>query len=187
MDAAYSFDGFEVCEIDIPPLNPFQALMKGKSDGIRASQREGHDANIAIAAKPASRKLVQWMRARYGILSTCRMPDHTDRWVMPAFNYVSDENWDLVVSTGGPYAVHNVAYRLKEKRMTSHWIADWRDLWVDNHIYPGLWPLTIVENICERRWMDRADFITTVSDPLAAVLKNKYGEGVCDLQRIRHR
>jgi glycosyltransferase involved in cell wall biosynthesis len=106
------------------------------------------------------------------------MPDQLDLWCKVAFNAVKNQHWDLVVSTAGPYGVHCPAYRLKKSGIATHWIADWRDLWVDNHIYRGLPGFRFVERLMEKRWSQEADAITTVSKPLAEILRRKYGNKV---------
>lgn len=98
------------------------------------------------------------------------MPDLIDGWVRPA-SRAAPGPWDLVVSTAGPYACHLVAERLEKRR----WIADYRDLWVDSELFPGLWPFTWIERAVERRLMKKADRITTVSQPLADKLASRYG------------
>lgn len=118
------------------------------------------------------------IKNKYGIFASCRMPDHLDIWWRFAFNKVKREKWDLVVSTAGPYSVHSPAFKLKKDGKAKIWIADWRDLWVDNHIYPGLPGVRFLERWLESRWCQFADVITTVSKPLAKSLCRKYGEKV---------
>jgi glycosyltransferase involved in cell wall biosynthesis len=51
---------------------------------------------------------------------------------------------------------------------------DFRDLWVGNHVYPGIWPFTLIERLVERFYVNRADMIVTVSDALANELRARY-------------
>jgi glycosyltransferase involved in cell wall biosynthesis len=83
-----------------------------------------------------------------------------------------------VVSTAGPYGVHAPAYALRRSGKAKKWIADWRDLWVDNHIYPGLPGFRLIERALERRWSKQADIITTVSPVFAKTLSEKYGDKI---------
>ena len=115
---------------------------------------------------------------QYGIFMACRMPDWMDIWGGIAFNCVKNRNWDLVVSTAWPYGVHRPAYRLKKTGKAAYWISDWRDLWTDNHMFPGLPGFRSIERFLERRWSQAADAITTVSEPLAETLRQKYGNEV---------
>lgn len=120
--------------------------------------------------------LFHWIRHRTGVLNACRLPDLTHAWVRPALKAVDQQApWDLVVSSCGPYPVHLVAHGLKERGQAKRWIADFRDLWSDSLIYPGIFPLTLYEKSLEKRLMANADVLTTVSDPLRKTLADKYG------------
>jgi len=104
------------------------------------------------------------------------MPDITDLWVRPALAQIIPQgHWDLVVSTSGPYTVHKIAHQLKRRGLASRWIADFRDLWSDNQIFPGLFPFTLLERYQERQLMRAADIITTVTPGLHQTLGNKHG------------
>lgn len=169
-------DGFKLLEVPIPGLGFLRKLIGGGAvtSSLGPVGREG--------AKPGVRKrLRQWIagwQRRYGIAYGCRMPDPMDLWSSAAFRAVKFQEWDLVVSTAGPYCVHAPAYALRSKGLAKRWVADWRDLWVDNHIYPGLPGVRAIERWLERRWCTRADAITTVSQPLADLLHDKYGDKV---------
>jgi two-component sensor histidine kinase len=78
----------------------------------------------------------------------------------------------VVISTGGPYSVHRVGLALKKKRPDIKWIVDWRDLWTKNHMYSGLRIFHRYERYLENRFHQYADLITTVSDPLANILRS---------------
>lgn len=113
---------------------------------------------------------------RKGVLVGSRMPDLTDGWIRPAVRWAEDSGpWDLALSTYGPYTTHYIGMRIKKTKTARFWVADYRDLWTDNDIFPGLFPFTLFERFLERYSMKRADMITTVSAPLANVLSDKYG------------
>ncbi|MEC7838953.1 MAG: glycosyltransferase family 4 protein [Chlamydiota bacterium] len=123
------------------------------------------------------RKLFEWTRNRYGIYNSCRMPDLTDKWIKPAIAATNKyDDWDIVISTAGPYTVHFVAHALKKNGKAKFWIADYRDPWSDSFVYPGVFPLNILEKMIERYLMKSADMITTVSDPLKEAYQKKYGQ-----------
>jgi hypothetical protein len=54
------------------------------------------------------------------------------------------------------------------------WVADYRDPWVEQHIYPGIWPFSLIEPRLEQLTVGRSDLITTVSQPLSDVLAEKF-------------
>jgi glycosyltransferase involved in cell wall biosynthesis len=117
------------------------------------------------------------LRAKTGVLSSCRMPDLTHFWVCKALKQIKENApWDLVVSTAGPYPVHILASKLKEGGKAVIWIADYRDRWSDSCIYPGLKPFSLIEKAYEKRLLKKADLITTVSEPFRQHYAIKYGE-----------
>ena len=177
-NTVYPFDGFEVREVELPLFNRLRGTLgKGNTAKVAAS------TNVVKATLFSSllgkvNRLIQYLQKKFGVLNYCRMPDLTDLWVPPAFRAVKNEQWDLVVSTAWPYPVHQIAYRLRKNGLAEKWIADWRDIWIGNHLYGGLFPFTFIEKFYERLWMNKADFITTVSEPLARILRDRYGEKV---------
>lgn len=152
-------EGFELIEVEPPLLYRWaNRLYRGKSRG-------GSSLRPLFA-----------LRSRLGICNSCRMPDLIDPWVGRAVDRLEgEEPWDLVVSTAGPYACHWVAERLKKRGQAAFWVADYRDLWVDSELFPGLFPFTWIERRLERRLMGVADRIVTVSAPLAEKLTRRYG------------
>lgn len=178
-DSPMSFQGFEVLEVPIPCLKIWSRLGKRRVDtGAAAAcappaESAGHSTfRDWIAERVGS------LQRKYGVVYGVRMPDPLDLWAGAAFKRVRQENWDLVISTAGPYSVHAPAYKLHKLGLAKKWIADWRDLWVDNHMFPGLAGFRLIERYLEKRWCAEADAITTVSQPLANVMAEKYGSKV---------
>ena len=177
-NTVYPFTGFKVREVEIPFFNRLRGTLgKGNTAKVAASKNVVK-ASFLSSLLGRANKLIQFLQNRFGVLSYCRMPDLTDLWVNPAFRAVANEQWDLVVSTAWPYPVHQIAYRLRKNGLAKKWVADWRDIWIGNHLYAGLFPFTLIEKFYERHWMKKADFITTVSEPLADILRNRYGDKV---------
>lgn len=148
--------------------------------------RRLHKEHIQLRGSSAScdrptpiRRIVRWLddyRLRVGIFATCRMPDLSDLWIRPATQWCRKAGqWDLAVSSAGPYSTHLIAADLRRQGLTRFWIADYRDLWVNSPTCTGLFPFTLAEKRLERRAMKHADLITTVSAPLAHILSENYG------------
>ncbi len=125
------------------------------------------------SASPAGEKgAPDRLRDRTGILGAVRMPAVTGRWVRPALHWaLRTPPWDVVVSSAGPYTAHLVALGLKRRGRAARWVADFRDLWVDNHLYRGLFPFTVRERSLQRACLSAADRVWTVSDELAGTLR----------------
>jgi glycosyltransferase involved in cell wall biosynthesis len=107
-----------------------------------------------------------------GCFYTCRFPDFNDLWAKRAFKKIETLHFDIAISTGGPYSVHRVGLALKKKRPDMKWIVDWRDLWTKNHLFHGLKMFHWYEKHLENEFHQYADLITTVSDPLADILRS---------------
>jgi glycosyltransferase involved in cell wall biosynthesis len=184
------FTGFEVHEVDYPPFyyrckeffqKVFPPVPKSgehgsvmlPTNGTASGKKGGKYAFL----KEAGRKVNDY-RIKKGLLMSIRMPDNLDFWISQALAWAqSQPPWDLVVSTHGPYATHIIGYRLKMKGQARRWVADFRDLWTDNHIYEGVYPFIWFEKFLEYKMMKEADQISTVSGPLADALARKHGYG----------
>ncbi len=164
-----------IARLDSPFAEP------GSGRGERSQHRPGMIA-----------RLTNWLRRSRGVFTSARMPDHHDLWMLAALWRIRGRRWDVVISTHGPYACHLVGYYLRRCGRARRWISDYRDLWVDNHIYPGLFPFTSLERYLEAVFCHNADVITTVSDGLAARLASRHGRQVevihntIDLDMWRH-
>lgn len=121
-----------------------------------------------------------WLRALHKFMGQrgigswdARMPNILCMDYSDAFDKVNG-NWDLVISTFAPYSAHMIAFEIKKRGQCKKWVVDYRDLWVDSHLYKGLYPFTVFEKMLERRVNTTADLITTVSEPLADKIREKY-------------
>lgn len=158
--------GFQVVEVPLPRF--LQALKKDYQETRQAGQKTS-------LIKRGLIRIYDYLRYKRGLFHSCRMPDFADFWIGRAGKVAEELGpWDLVVSTAGPYAVHIIAEKLKKRGMAKRWIADYRDNWSDNHIYPGLFPFSWIESILEKKLMRSADAITATSAPFAAKMQSRY-------------
>lgn len=118
------------------------------------------------------RKVYDKFTRKTGVLYACRYPDWLDIWAKHAIQHIKNDNVDIIISTGWPYSVHRIGYYLKSNGLAKKWILDWRDLWTKNHLYKGLPIFYPIEKYLENKFHNTADLITTVSEPLAEVLRN---------------
>ena len=127
---------------------------------------------------PASSHLPNWMQnLGYHYRNLLNFPDGQIGWY-PYAKRAGDrliKRWrpDLIFSSASPYSSLLVASALSRKHNIP-WIAELRDLWVDNHnnIAPA-WRLYF-EKPLEHRILSSASGLVTVSDPLKEVLESKY-------------
>lgn len=136
-------------------------------DRLRASCEVSPEVHVPGRGKGFLGRL----KERTGVFSSARMPDLTDGWVEPARQWGrANGPFDVMLTSSGPYTAHLVGLKLRE--CARLWIADFRDLWTDNHSFPGLYPFTVRERMLERRVLAQADIVTTVSEPLAEQLRH---------------
>lgn len=171
----FDLSNFRLLEVPIPFIDYMRKF--DDNNYHRKTNEHGYSKSHNKLVKKIILFINKFRRTR-GIFLGARMPDHHDFWVIPAYRAVCREEWDLVISTHQPYANHIIAYSLKRKKKSKNWIADFRDLWVDDHLYYGLFPFTILESYLENKICKTADYLTTVSQPLADKLRIKYGNKV---------
>ncbi len=149
-----------------------------RADALDAEHGMDSRGTWTEALRRGAGRLIYWLRRRRGVLGSARMPDHHDPWVPVAIHRLQGRCWDVVISTHGPYACHAAAWWLRRRGRAQHWIADFRDLWSDNHIFPGLPPFSWVEPFVEKMLLRPADALTTVSEGLATRLGARHGRAV---------
>jgi glycosyltransferase involved in cell wall biosynthesis len=177
-------NGFEVVELDYRGPWVLEQLRRRSRPEPEASARAAAGVALADASGSAGIKHrllapFHYLKARTGVFSAVRQPDLTDGWIQPAIKWTKAHGpWDVVVSSGGPPSAHLAALGIKQANLARRWVADFRDLWTDNHIYAGLFPFTLAERRRERRVLAAADQVVTVSRGLAHRLQLKSGKPV---------
>jgi len=82
---------------------------------------------------------------------------------------------DVIYASALPATSLLVAKRLSSVASVK-WIAELRDLWVDNHYYEYGPIRRSIESYLEKKVLTSASMLVTVSEPLAEVLERKYGK-----------
>jgi len=83
---------------------------------------------------------------------------------------LENEEIATMISSSPPVTTHLIAKELKSKHRIP-WIADFRDLWTQNHNYPYSQLRKIIEKRLELKTLSTADALVTVSRPWAEKLK----------------
>jgi glycosyltransferase involved in cell wall biosynthesis len=114
-------------------------------------------------------------------MSSVRMPDATLGWVPFAVaegrRLLDSGDFDAVFSSAGPPSSHIVAARL-QRRSGLPWIADYRDLWSDNHWDARIGAFRSLERPLERLVLNKATLITTVAPTWAGQLRELHERDV---------
>jgi len=171
-------DGFDVAEVEHPTPWLLDSLRTAEKSAPAGGDDDGGDATGSLI------RVLRGIRTRTGVFSSIRMPDLTDAWVEPAVAWAREHGpWDVIVSSSGPYTAHLVALALTRARARGLtracargrprlWVADFRDLWTENHVGRGLFPFTVRERALQAQCFDAADMIVTVSPGLADRLRS---------------
>ena len=163
-------------EIPYKSLNKKKFHPKKGNNLSPAKKKSG----VVSAAKQWVKKTISIIRHFTGI-----DPFSPHLWVRPAVKKALEihKQWpyDLVVSSYGPPASHIIGSILR-KKLPVYWVADYRDLWYGNYFYSGKWPFSYLEYLIEHFFVKKADFITTVSDPLKDDLTSLFGKKVATIE-----
>jgi len=151
--------------VSLPYFDPLSLLFREKKAIVEKTEGEG------------SRGVLSFFKEFYRTRMHNRLPSRTDFWITTAMKWLrrkkrSGEHYDLILSSYGPPAAHLIGLYAK-RYFQSFWVADFRDLWTNNHFCKGLPFFRTIEQRLERAVFKEADLITTVSDGLAEVLKEE--------------
>lgn len=101
-------------------------------------------------------------------------PDGQKTWYKPVLSNIEksihSKKIDAVISSALPLTTHMIASAIKY-RYGIPWIADFRDLWTQNHYYKYTSIRKFFERRLELKTLKNADVMTTVSQPLVHDLK----------------
>lgn len=177
----YSFDG----PLDLPKIE-HDLLNIIEVDYIPNWAIERDENVIKKASSQGSKldyikRLVRKFRGFIGSLF-----DIHDLWIPKAIDQgikLSDKhNFDLIVSSYGPSCSHIVASRVAKYSQVK-WLADYRDLWADNHIGKAVFPFSTIEKYIEDHSVGKYAFkLITVSKPLEKILKNRFSQDVITVE-----
>jgi glycosyltransferase involved in cell wall biosynthesis len=109
------------------------------------------------------------------------IPDTERTWFKSAISKCreisKDNKFDAIISSSPFPTVHRVASHIK-KELDIPWIADFRDLWSQNHNYSFSKLRLIIDRWLEMRTLLKCNLITTVSKSLRDKLLNLHNKQV---------
>ena len=133
-------------------------------DGMTSRDPAPSRRNHGIAAKA-----IRFLRG------VAYIPDPQVGWIPFAYpegaRLIRESRPDVIIASSGPPSSLIVASMLA-KRFRIPWIADLRDLWTGNHNYPFPRWRKPFDKLLERRVLTSAAGLVTVSEPLAAQLRD---------------
>jgi len=161
-DLNFNMDAFTIIAIPIP----FVSRLSLSNPKLDSSLKDKKKSVLGILVK-----IFIAIRLKTGCFIT-HFPNFTDLWSIKAFGFVNADNYDLVLSSGGPYSVHRVGLKLKKQNSKIKWIVDWRDPWTMDPNTKGLFIFRQYERYLENKFHNNADLITTVSIPYTNAIKS---------------
>lgn len=131
-------------------------------------------------------KILEWIRLNFFI------PDTKIGWRRPAIRKAAElierEKPDLVFTSAPPYTVHRIGLALKA-RFGLPWVADFRDPWMENHVYntaPRMAWARALNRRMERDVLMAADRITCALDSQRELFLSKWGRREQDILTIHN-
>lgn len=119
--------------------------------------------------------VIYWLLTHTSFLSRIFIKCHNIMWCFHSIFslMVKKERYDVIISTYSTWHCHFLGYFLKKLKIGKRWLADYRDLWNNNsHRDYKSKIFREISLIFEKRFLNNADVITSVSEPLINDLKN---------------
>ncbi len=146
---------------------------------LSAYQRRRKSRNVVSSAKAAtSAKSQSDSPKRSGIRKWAfeffYYPDRQRNWAKPCLQACESLGaFDVVLTTSSPATSHLIGAILKHEGVAQRWVADFRDLWTQNHFRQGQFSpfRESLERRLEQRTLEEADLLVTVSEPMAERLR----------------
>jgi glycosyltransferase involved in cell wall biosynthesis len=96
-------------------------------------------------------------------------PDAQRGWIKHAIKegrrILTEIEYDVIYVSGPPFSTFKIALKLS-KEFSLPWIAEYRDLWTENHSYNYSKLRRFFENKLEKKFLSEASALVTVSNPL---------------------
>lgn len=170
-----------VIRADLGKLATLLVVRRQSAGEIKTTQPKVR-GSTNIPPAPLSQKWKQdvwrWFSAQF---TDVRFPDRAIPWVLPAVikgrTLLQRKSFQAIFSSHGPPSSHIVASILAAQ-FGIPWVADYRDLWSNNHILCRREPFQWIETQIERWILKKACALTTVSLPLAVQLEQLHHKRV---------
>lgn len=142
-------------------------------------RQSGGVQGYSKGAKGGLRKIINvqyWIKRKF----LSNYLDPRVLWWPRAANFIRKQltpsiKFDFMISTVPSYTAHSAAALVKFFCKDIRWVADYRDLWSGNPIFPGCGPVRALERFHERLILRQADLIVSINEPLISELTELHG------------
>ena len=167
-------------DIEVIQTGSSKSYDKQKAEGkpyTRISRLKNVGDAIEKDSSGRLHKIISKLYWRY--YNTINFPDLEKDWKNTALDAaekkLSEDKFDLILSSSSPIIAHIVASELK-KRFGIPWIGEYRDLWTLNHNYQLGPIMKILDRRLEKKTMRSADALITTTRSWADELKGLFPE-----------
>ena len=179
---AYTQDGSLVAEvpegIEVVRLPHTPALTRLMALAPRRKRARPVFPSVAPIQGDRAPPSGRWRDFALQAFGTLQYPDDKAAWgrlaEQAALRLMEQSPIDLVYSTSPPVSGHLAAMRVARHARVP-WVADFRDLWTANPAYAAPSWRRVLDRSLEDRLLASANGIVTVSERLAAILKDRAG------------
>ena len=172
-------DRVRVIEVPYPGdvLTVFRKLL------IKAGFSSRESFTEQIKEKFGVRRRYSWVdRALWLYQEIFAFPDGERTWRIPALKAASmimaNDRFDIILSSS-PYPTSHVIACSLQKEFKTKWVADFRDTWTMNPVYPYSASRQLIESKFEKHILQNASSLITVSDDYANSLRDFHYQTVC--------
>lgn len=139
-----------------------------------STQNTEISTSLSNNAKASSKREFLKKVKSFLIKFTGQMLDYRTIWAYNSIKYIenTDVKYDVVLTSSLPACVNWLGWFIKNKDKDILWIADFRDLWTLNHLVEYNFFSRSIDTFLEKKFISKADLITTVSDDLALQMKS---------------
>lgn len=153
------------CDIGDSP----RRIIKVPNPLLRLLKTRFSSANNATHPFALLLQLFNRFRKKTGILFLGRMPDISDFWQLKVKSELKTQNkqWDVVIGSYAPYSCLAIGSFCKRRGFAKVFIADYRDPWIDHHLFKGLAAVRSLEKLLETKIIANTDRIIKATPNLS--------------------
>lgn len=143
------------------------------------ARKSGESQGYAKGASGLKRRIVEfqyWLKRHF----LSNYLDPRILWWPKVSNFVKstllpNNDYDVIYSTVPSYTAHSAASAIKSVSPDSFWVADYRDLWSGNPIFPGCGLVRAIERRHERFVLRAANLVVSINESLVDELRALHG------------
>jgi len=166
--------------IETGESHPYEKARQGDPFAGRMGRMRGLVNKVDPRSDSRLRALVE--KYYWRCYHTLHYPDVEKGWrpqaLAAAEALLEKERFDVMLSSSSPIIAHVICAELRRKHRVP-WIAEYRDLWTQNHNYPLGPVMKMFDRRLERRTVGAADAIVTNTDMMKEDLEKLFPPSKC--------